>query len=239
MKGNGAVAGVLVVGGLAALLALAAAPKTAETATKAPTQDVLERIVAAVASRNPAVMRREADMLERGGYGIQAHELRRAADLTTEILAATNPGGGGQVMQGDDELAGDDDDRIPLRAPMVPQPFSPLPGVLDEEVIAPDVDPLRIQAQALLLNLERNPLGKEDRRLVADFQKHNRLRASGNYTPETALTLAEAYGLPPPPPYWPTKGRKRSKANYKAKLLALAAQDPQRAEEFERAANSV
>lgn len=236
MKGSGATAAVLVGGGLIALLALAGATNKPEPVTQAPTQDVLERIVAAVASRNPAVMRREADALERGGYAIQANELRRAADLTTQILAATSPSGGGQVMQGDDELAGDDDP-IPLRAPSVPQPFSPLPGVLDEEVIAPDVDPLRIQAQALLLNLERNPLGKEDRRLVADFQKHNRLRASGNYTPETALTLAEAYGLPPPPPYWPTKGRKRSKANYRAKLLALAAQDPQRAEEFERAAN--
>jgi hypothetical protein len=217
------------------VLALALASKAEPPKTVAPTQDVLELIVAAVASRNPAVMRREADQIESRGYAIQATELRRAADLTAAILAATDPGGGGQVMQGDDELAGDD---IPDRAPSVPQPFSPLPGVLDEEVIAPDVDPLRIQAQALLLNLERNPLGKEDRRLVADFQRNNSLRASGNYTPETALTLAEDYGLPPPPPYWPTKGRRKSKENYKRKLLALAARDPQRAEEFERAAKN-
>jgi hypothetical protein len=231
VKGNGALAAVLVGGGLVAVLALAGTSRESQSGgAQPPTQEVLERIVNAVASRNPAVMRKEADALERTGYTIQADELRRAADLTAAILSATDP-----RQAKNPRMEGD----APERAPAVPQPFSPLPGVLDAEVIPPEVNPLRIQAQALLLNLEGYPLGQEDRRLVADFQKNNGLRASGNYTPETALTLATEYGLPPPVPYWPTKGRKRSKQNYRAKLLALAARDPQRAEEFERAVRNL
>lgn len=232
MSRNAAVAAVLVGGGVVAVLALAGTSRqSAEARTVPPTQEILDRIVGAVASQNPQVMRREAESLERIGYRIQAEELRRAADLTADIQRATDPSPTAGV-EGDPPQLRD-------RAPSMPQPFSPLPGVLPEEVIDPEVDPLRIQAQALLLNLEKYPLGQEDRRLVADFQRNNGLRGSGNYTPATALALAEMYGLAPPVPYWPAKGRKRAKAAYRAKLLALAARDPQRAEEFEAAVRNL
>ena len=54
--------------------------------------------------------------------------------------------------------------------------------------------------------------------------------------PATALSLAVLHGLVPPAPYWPERGRVKAKDKYRAALLAIATRDPQRAEEFRRAA---
>lgn len=205
------------------------APKTPappQPATAIPPQSVIDRIVAAVATQNADAMRKVATEIEREGWVLQADDLRRAADIATYLKA-----GGlkppGTVVQGDAQ-----------RAPSSPQPWSPMPGVIRPQVSPPELHPKRLQAQMLVREMEK-PTGKEDRSLVAAFQANNGLKASGYYTPGTAICLAERYGLVPPAPYWPTSGRVKAKANYRQRLLAIAKSDPQREEEFRRAADKV
>jgi peptidoglycan hydrolase-like protein with peptidoglycan-binding domain len=196
----------------------------AGTPGAAPKRNVVDRVVEAVRTGDPDVMRRLATELEAEGYTEQAMNLRRAAD----VAAWLNPRPGTPVTAGD-----------PLRAPRVPRPWSPLPGLVEPMVVMPELDPARLEAQAVVRELSRAAPGKEDRELVRRFQGRNGLKASGNYTPATAMCIAEEYALVPPTPYWPTNGRVKAKANYKARLLAIAARDPQRAEEFRRAASKV
>lgn len=219
--GAAAVAVVLLVATKHHGTAVAASPAgKPKTAAESPPQTVVDRIVHALSTSDPAVMRTEATQLESEGWVLQADDLRRAADLIA-------------VSKGN-ALAGD-----ALHAPRRPRAYSPLPGLLAPQVAPLELDQHRLQAQALIRDLEKHPRGKEDRDLVRAFQEANGLRESGNYTPEVGLKLALAYGLVPPEPYWPTKGRKRAKDNYRAKLLEIAAADPQRAEEFTEAARSI
>lgn len=113
---------------------------------------------------------------------------------------------------------------------------TPLPGLLapmaPRDVVAPDRS-LASKTAAMLLNSKP---GTEDRRLVQQFQKQEGVHATGYYGPGTALALAR-YGLVPPKPfYWSTSGTSHIKRNYRKKLLQLAAQDPQRADEWTSAA---
>jgi hypothetical protein len=219
------------IAGLAAF-ALAAGGKPAAAPAPAPAsspsaglpQPILQRILDALASKDPNKMRAEATKLEAEGYTLQAGDLRRAADLAA-------------VAQGWGMLSGDAP--APRRAPKTPQPYSPLPGIMEAVVADADLDPKRLQAQALVLELMKKPRGQEDRELVADFQRRNGLKDSGNYTPATGACLALRYGLVPPAPYFPERGRVKSKANYRGVLLGIAARDPQRAEEFRKAAEQV
>lgn len=202
-----------------------------------PPKSVLDRIVAAVQSRDPAKMRALADELEHEGWTIQATDLRQAADIAAFLNATglTMPGQKPPATNGQQtssQVQGD------LRAPGRPQAWSPIPGLIGAMDPDPDIDVQRLLAQRLVREMEKEK-GTENREVVTAFQIANKLKGSGNYTPGTAIVLAERYGLVPPCPYWPTNGRVKSKANYKARLLAIAQRDPQRAEEFERAAQEV
>lgn len=227
MAGNGAALAIAGLAGLG-LFAMAASGKgkapapsstTAPSSSANPPQSILDRIVAALSTQDATKIRAEADNLDREGWTLQANDLRRAADVVAI--------GNAWVMSGDGKAR---------RAPKVPQKYSPLPGILEPVIAEADVDPKRLQAQALVLELERKPRGQEDKKLVRSFQEQNGLKASGNYTPATALCLAVAYGLVPPAPYWPQRGRVKSKENYRGVLLRIAQKDPQRAEEFREAA---
>lgn len=205
-----------------------ATKKPPQPATAIPPQNVLDRIVAAVATQDPDKMRLLATDLDAEGWVLQADDLRRAADIAT-FLRAGGLKPPGTVMQGD-----------AMRAPARPQPSTPLPGLVAPQLSPPELHPKRLQAQMLIREIEEHQHDtKEDRSLVAAFQANNGLKASGYYTPGTAICLAEQYGLVPPEPYWPTSGRVKAKANYVKRLRAIAARDPQRREEFERAAENI
>jgi peptidoglycan hydrolase-like protein with peptidoglycan-binding domain len=120
-------------------------------------------------------------------------------------------------------------------APPMPMPASPLPGVIPPMMPAA-LDSRVGLAARLLGNLSEARHGQEDRTLVSMFQAQQGLRASGYYQPETALELARLGFVPPPPRYWPSSGRGKSKKNYRNAILRFAASDPQRKEEWELAA---
>lgn len=114
---------------------------------------------------------------------------------------------------------------------------SPLPGVIPEMVpTAPN--PRRALASRLLNHLSMVLPGGEDRTLIALYQQQEGLKPTGFYGPSTALSLARSYGIVPPKPlYWTESRTGKSKANYRDALRALAANDPQRSEEWLRAAS--
>jgi peptidoglycan hydrolase-like protein with peptidoglycan-binding domain len=118
-----------------------------------------------------------------------------------------------------------------------PQPDTPLPGVIPPMTpTAPN--PRRALASRLLNHLSMAPAGGEDRTLVMLYQQQEGLKPTGFYGPSVALSLARSYGLVPPKPlYWTESRTSKSKSNYRDTLRAIAAGDPQRAEEWFRASN--
>lgn len=118
-----------------------------------------------------------------------------------------------------------------------PQPDTPLPGVIPP--MAPTApNPRRALASRLLNHLSMAPPGGEDRTLVMLYQQQEGLKPTGFYGPSVALSLARSYGIVPPKPlYWTESRTGKSKGNYRDALKAIAAADPQRAEEWLRAAS--
>jgi peptidoglycan hydrolase-like protein with peptidoglycan-binding domain len=139
--------------------------------------------------------------------------------------------GGPSTFTGDDGFGFD-----PMFAPSSPQPDTPLPGVMPPMAPAAP-NPRRALAARLYNHLSMAPAGGEDRTLVALYQAQEGLKPTGYYGPSTALSLAHSYGIVPPKPlHWTESRTGRSKSNYRGALLALAARDPQRSEEWTRAA---
>jgi hypothetical protein len=95
---------------------------------------------------------------------------------------------------------------------------------------------------AKALRTAKKGTASEPRALVQAFQTQERLEQNeGSYGFETALALADRYGIVPPKPlYWGKKGGPPSlpaqqKATYSAHLMVLKSQDPQRADEWQAA----
>lgn len=249
---------ILIGAGALAALAIAASSSgapaqkaAAKPKTGTPPGELLERIAKALSSMDPEYMRDEADELEREGWVLQAGDLRRAAQVAELGKALGAPSATSSApLNGDPDLA-----RIKVAVPRLrlakvprvpevpdePQPDSPLPGYIDAAVAPPTADAKRIQAQTLINLLDtKPPKPGEQSKAVAAFQSANGLKPSGYYGAAVALKLALGYGLIPPRPInWPTKGRTRARASYRAALLEMAARDPQRAEEYISASKKV
>jgi hypothetical protein len=123
----------------------------------------------------------------------------------------------------------------PLQAPAEPIAASPLPGVIPFFEPRP-IGEKRALASRVAEHLFTTLPGREDQRLVAMFQAQEGMRPSGYYGATAALCLAQKYGIVPPRPlYWSKTDTKRSKARYARALDRIAAGDPQRREEWQRA----
>jgi hypothetical protein len=130
---------------------------------------------------------------------------------------------------------------IPTPTPTAAPPVLSMPTPTPAP--ASTIDPGRARAESLALKLKFAVKGKEDKPAVADFQKVERLsRTDGSYGSETAIALADRYGIVPPKPlYWGKKGGDyqtlvNDKKTYSTHLLVLADKDPQRADEWRAAA---
>lgn len=132
--------------------------------------------------------------------------------------------------EGEGEYVGQDLQHVSFRA------TSPLPGILPAMVPDEQVSHDRSLAARLALHLSTHEPGTEDRELVAEYQRGEGLNATGNYGAATAISLVAFGFVPPRPFFWPRKDRDRVRARYRLTLLEQSKRDPQRADEWERAA---
>lgn len=118
----------------------------------------------------------------------------------------------------------------------------PMPTVQPQSAPANSAKALAADMAKALLTAKKGT-ASEPRALVQAFQTQERLeQTDGSYGYETAIALADRYGIVPPKPlYWGKKGGPASlpaqqKASYSAHLMVLKSQDPQRADEWAAAA---
>lgn len=228
------------------------AASTLPGASVLPPAEILQTIAVALKSANPTAMRAAADIIEKAGFGAQAADLRAAA-LAVEKATASSAG------QPVINTTGVTVPNNPV--PVVPPPSLPATNPntgatinLPEQVTTPSANPKKDQAANLALYLGTVKRFKEDRGKVRAFQTANlaeeqrsqailkkpgQATADGLYGTTSALTLARVYGIVPPAPfYYPTNPTPAKKA-YKAEMAKFAAADPQRADEWSQAGESV
>ncbi len=223
--------------------------------------DVQALILTSMASNNPETMRRAADSIA-AKWPQQAADLRAAASALEGAIAlqqaavaaapalAAPAAQAAQVLTQAAQAASQAGQpagvpattnvptaAVPTAAP--PQIAMPTPTAAP----TPTADPNRLRAEALALKMKFAVKGKEDKNAVKEFQTVERLpRTDGSYGTETALALADRYGIVPPKPlYYGKKGGDyqtlvKDKQQYSAHLLVLAQKDPQRADEWRAAA---
>lgn len=190
-----------------------------------PTAATIAGIQAALLTADPAKMREMANDLDNQGFKSQAASLRAAADAV-ELAMKNAP----KVTQATPGI------------PSIPGVATPAAGAPAPLPMTPQVDPARALAASVALEIAGSSKGRENKNLVAQYQKQEQSRGQavgkidGLYGPKTALTLATDFGIVPPKPlYWPVNPTP-SKNSYRATLNAIAKADPQRAEEWQRAA---
>jgi len=235
---------------------------TAATATGVPA-DVQALVIAAITSQNPVTMRRAADQLE-AKYPLQAADLRKtaatfeaamaAAQGTTaattaaqtaaqQIAAAAQAASAAANVPGT-PVAVPTTTNVPTVGTTTLPPLATMPTPTATTAPAA-ADPNRVRAAALVVALKTAKKGtaSEPRAQVKEFQLIERLsRTDGSYGSETALALADKYGIVPPKPlFWGKAGGSYAtlvadKNAYSAHLLNLATKDPQRADEWRSAA---
>lgn len=166
-----------------------------------------------------------------------AHKLTADGIVGPATRAAIDdnaPAGAGALAT---RVMGDPQPQQVFRAPRDFKPYSPLPGIMPEEVPNEVVPADRSLAARFAQHVFTVAPGDEDRELVAMFQRAHGLNDTGSYGPGTALALVP-YGIVPAKPfYWPRKGLMRVKAQYRVTLLEQSKRDPQRADEWAAAAN--
>jgi peptidoglycan hydrolase-like protein with peptidoglycan-binding domain len=101
----------------------------------------------------------------------------------------------------------------------------------------------RISPQLLGIELEQHlratPPGLEDRELVQRFQRAHGLNDTGVFGPATAEALIPIGIIPPDVRDWPQKKLYRAKNRYRVALREAAGRDPERSDEWLRAAGRV
>lgn len=214
----------------------------------------LARIQAAITSQDPAQMRAVAKDLRARGFIGQALSLENAAAAveavekqqasTPSVVVTTPPALPQTATVPTVPMA------VPLPTappsvvvtpPALPQATVPTP-VIPSAPTAPVVTPTkrRLAADALVKHLTVNPPGKrkEDKTLVAIYQKAAGLKDDGLMGPGTARSLNEPGSgghVPPAPRRWPSGTYTQALKDYKTWLLEQKLSDPARAAEWDTA----
>ncbi len=206
-----------VVGGLVAVATMGhAAAGPAHLSAGKPMPDALKKSVdSALQSADPIVMRGLAAKVRQLGYAGQAASLEAAALAIEQAISGTPPAA-----------------RAGTTRAALPAPGS-------ERELAGRVALLYTGARA-------GSEGKEAQDTLRRFQTLETRRGfykgnvDGLYGAKSARALASDHHIVPPVPlYWPRKEPEVTKRDYRALLQKLAQRDPQRAEEWNRAAAAV
>lgn len=200
--------------GLAGLLALAGSkPASAAPAGGgALPSDLVSRMVAALASKDPAAMRTLARELRGRGFNDDAAKLEAAAQL----LEGKGQGGGSSSSSSSSSP--------PSTSPGTPA----APG--------PVSDAKQLLAAAVANSITT---GKPDVQKLRLFQTQEGLTPDGVYGPKTATALIKYGIVPPTPTAWPKANAAAAKSAYVGLLKLQADKDPLRREEWLQAAGAV
>lgn len=187
------------------------------------TPAIRQQVTKALASADPAVMRKLATSLRQQGYTEQAKSLETAA---TEVERGIKGAGGAAAAVGKVKKA------LGAGAKVSPA-HSPQRSLAGQVALA-------------FTGAKAGSEGQAAQELLKRFQREEVTRKfyvgniDGLYGPKSALALAFDHGIVPPTPlYWPKANMAAAKVAYAAKLNSKAAKDPQRAEEWHQAASLV
>lgn len=197
---------------------------TLPTPSAQPTAAQAEEIAATIATRDPAKIRALAGRYAAAGNTEAANSLNAAANA----IESTNAGAPAPKIV--------DGGVVPstTTSPKVAEP-----PTYDGKLLAGKVA-IAMRTATKDKNGKTAPASAVE--LVRMFQVAEKLsRLDGSYGSETALAVAERYGIVPPKPlYWGAKGGNyktlvADKTTYKTRLAKLAANDPQRSDEWAKA----
>ncbi len=240
------------------------APGSGARAVPMTTAQAVKEMTDAISSADPARLLALADKLEKQGFPEQAKDLRGVADALSKV-GATAAGASPPAPSPKPATPIAEIPQARPAAPVsVPPPVAgvtspglpPLPSVtqtLPEMVVTASGPTAKERALAsqVVINQQSKPKWQDNRDLTTLLQtqesKAGRYKniltgepgkIDGLYGAGTAIGLAEVYGMVPPnPKYWPTNPAP-TLSKYKARLTALAADDPARATEWMQAANN-
>ncbi len=206
--------GLLFGGGLLALASSSAKAAQAGPGEQLPA-DLASRVVMALASKDPRVMRAVAAQLRSRGFGPQADKLEAAAAVLERNQAAGTAPGSGTTS---------------------PAPASSSAGSVPVAGSGPVTDAKQLLAAAVVRSITS---GKPDVQKLRTFQTQEGLTPDGAYGPKTATSLIKYGFVPPTPTAWPKANAAAAKTAYAALLRVQADQDPLRREEWLQAAAAV
>lgn len=200
--------------GLAGLVALTSSKTASAAPAKAMPAELVQRMVNALASGNPAAMRALASELRALGYIHEAEQLEAKATEIERQQAQSQP-----------------------RPPMPKPPATPAakpPAKPAAATPAPAAGgPVQDGKQLLAARLVREfAKGQAPAATIKAFQLQEGLTADGIYGPKTATALIKYGFVPPTPVSWPKANAEAAKTAYIALLAAQSQRDPVRFEEW-------
>lgn len=183
-----------------------------------PMPDALKKkVAAALASADPARMRKVAAEVKSDGYPAQAATLETAANAIEAKIRSTPA--------------------------VTKETISPK---AESQPVSPDERKLAGRVALAFTGQTAGSEGAEAQALLKRYQEVEKAREfykgniDGLWGPKSGLSMAlDHHIVPPPPLYWPKKNTAAVKQTYKANLRQLGAADPQRAEEWNQAANAI
>lgn len=226
-----------------------------ETKSKKDPRSIEQRVADALATEDPSIMVRVADLLDAEGFHDAAVSLRAEAERQRAGAAppadpkptssagqpTTKPTTRPTTTTRPPATRPTSTTRPPATQPPATRPpAAERPTeVLPEEVIRAE-DPRRVAAQAVTQHLQAlgglAGRGHESKEIVKDYQRSEGLaNPDGLYGPSTSMSILERHGIIPVAPYWWNKTSwKQQKAVYVDRVRKIATGDPQRAAQYEQ-----
>ncbi len=217
--------------GVAALAAVASGG-TAKADSLAPMPaELVDRMVAALARKDPRELRMLAGELRALGYPEQAQSLIAAA---VELEKAQ-----GKPQTGKPPAAGSSAPR-PQIVPAAGGGYT-LPSTAPISPLGTPTGPVQDARQLLAAEVARSALktGTPDAALVRKFQLQEGLTVDGKWGPKSAVSIIKYGIIPPTPKVWPKANASAAQEAYFVLLRRQSETDPARKEEWLAAARKI